>query len=192
MFDLIQANVSPERGVHQLGHRQSANDTTRAKCGGKGSQEQTEPENHESRICGPNGGEGLGSQPRAPCVTFRPSWVSFPGPWTVPRSSLRRVSQVIVVCSAPSFVCAWGPVLSLLRLWLVLRGPPSPGPWPLAKLSCQKYPGFGLTYPLAPQEQFVDGGPPAWEPCFYIQNALKMGMRLKMISVAGRSLLRYI
>ena len=51
-----------------------------------------------------------------PCVTHRPSAVSSRGPWTVTRSSLRRVRRVVVVRSAvgplrvAAFVCAWGPV----------------------------------------------------------------------------------
>ena len=71
-----------------------------------------------------------------PCPTAFPppplcdlsSFVDFLiGPWTVTRSSLGRVRRVIVVCSAVGpvrvvlLVCAWGPVLSLRRLWLALR-----------------------------------------------------------------------
>ena len=47
------------------------------------------------------------------------------GPCTVTRSPRRRVRRAIVICPAvrvASFVCAWGPVLGLLRLRPVPRG----------------------------------------------------------------------
>ena len=74
------------------------------------------------------GGGGPGWVHDSPLVWhFVVRW--FPhGAWVVTPSSLHRVCRVIIVHSAvgpvrvASFMCVWGPVLSVLPLWPVLRG----------------------------------------------------------------------